>query len=154
MYSHKKIETNTLIKVVKIKVVLIIAIYKLIAWTNSIYVRFYVDRMDLLRVMVVGKDGTPYQNELFFFDIHFPFQSPDGPPVSTLLQLYDLKLKLLNIFHIFLEFKLPSFLPFVILIFIWVWLWDALCQFTGDKNYIFVMESILIWLWYGILNLT
>ena len=57
--------------------------------------------MDLMRAVDVGAAGTPYQNRLFFFDIHFPFQYFDGPPISTLLQLYDLKLKLLNIFHSF-----------------------------------------------------
>ena len=83
LYNHRKAEPNTLIKVVKIKVVLIIAIYKLIAWTYSISVRFYEDRMDLLRAIVVGAVGTPYHNGIFFFDIHFPFQYPNGPPVST-----------------------------------------------------------------------
>ena len=68
----------------KIKFVLIIAIYKLIAWTDSISVRVYEDRMDLLTVVVVRAAGTPYENRLFFFDIHFPFQYPNGPPVSTL----------------------------------------------------------------------
>ena len=98
LYNHIKIEPNTLIKVVKIKVVLIISIYKLIAWTDSISVRVYEDRMDFLMEVVVGGAGTPYQNGIFFFDIHFPFWYPDGPPVSTLLQLYDLKLKLLSKF--------------------------------------------------------
>ena len=93
----------------KIKVVQIIVIYKLIAWTDSISVRVYEDRMDLLRVMVVRAAGTPYQNGIFFFDIHFPFQYFDGPPISTLLQLYDLKLKLLNIFHSFFRVSTSFF---------------------------------------------
>ena len=88
----------------KIKVVQIIVIYKLIAWTDSISVRVYEDRMDLLRAVVVGAAGTPYQNGLFFFDIHFPFQYPDRPPVSTLLQLFDLKLKLLSKFCFDLQY--------------------------------------------------
>ena len=98
MYYHRKIEPNALRKFVKIKVFLIIAIYKLIAWTDSISMRVYEDRMDLLRAIVVGAVGTPYHNGIFFFDIHFPFQYPDGPPVRTLLQLYDLKLKFLSKF--------------------------------------------------------
>ena len=65
--------------------------------------------MDLLRAVVVGAAGTPYQNGIFLFDIHFPFQYPDGPPVSTLLQLYDLKLKLLNIFHGFFRVQTSLF---------------------------------------------
>ena len=109
LYYHRKIEPNALIEPVKIKVVLIIAIYKLIAWTDSIFVTIYDDRMDFPRVVVFGADGTPYQNDIFFFDINFPFQSLDRPPVSTLLQLYDLKLKLLNIFHGFFRVQTSFF---------------------------------------------
>ena len=50
--------------------------------------------MDLLRSVIVGAAGTPYQDGLFFFDIHFPSEYPDVPPVSTCLELFDLKVKL------------------------------------------------------------
>ncbi|XP_057517723.1 probable ubiquitin-conjugating enzyme E2 23 [Amaranthus tricolor] len=47
---------------------------------DSIYVRVYEDRMDLLRAVIVGAYGTPYQDGLFFFDFHLPPEYPDVPP--------------------------------------------------------------------------
>ncbi|XBH58034.1 hypothetical protein VPH35_079538 [Triticum aestivum] len=38
------------------------------------------DRMDLLRVAMVGASGTPYQDGLFFFDLQLPLSYPDVPP--------------------------------------------------------------------------
>lgn len=49
--------------------------------TDGIYVRVYEDRMDLLRAVIVGAYGTPYQDGLFFFDFHLPPEYPDVPPV-------------------------------------------------------------------------
>lgn len=49
---------------------------------DTIYVRIYEDRMDLLRAVIVGAAGTPYQDGLFFFDIHFPSEYPDVPPLA------------------------------------------------------------------------
>ncbi|MBA0782137.1 hypothetical protein Gotri_003000 [Gossypium trilobum] len=48
--------------------------------TDGIYVRVYEDRMDLLRAVIVGAYGTPYQDGLFFFDFHLPPEYPDVPP--------------------------------------------------------------------------
>lgn len=48
---------------------------------ESIYVRFYVERMDLLRVAIVGAHGTPYQDGLFFFDIFLPTGYPHEAPL-------------------------------------------------------------------------
>ncbi|KAL0412378.1 UNVERIFIED_CONTAM: putative ubiquitin-conjugating enzyme E2 23 [Sesamum radiatum] len=47
---------------------------------EGIYVRVYEDRMDLLRAVIVGAYGTPYQDGLFFFDFHLPTEYPDVPP--------------------------------------------------------------------------
>ncbi|XP_044508745.1 probable ubiquitin-conjugating enzyme E2 23 isoform X2 [Mangifera indica] len=47
---------------------------------DGIYVRVYEDRMDLLRAVIVGAYGTPYQDGLFFFDFHLPPTYPDVPP--------------------------------------------------------------------------
>ncbi|KAJ0076610.1 hypothetical protein Patl1_36014 [Pistacia atlantica] len=49
-------------------------------FTDGIYVRVYEDRMDLLRAVIVGAYGTPYQDGLFFFDFHLPPTYPDVPP--------------------------------------------------------------------------
>ncbi|KAJ6396880.1 hypothetical protein OIU77_021835 [Salix suchowensis] len=47
---------------------------------ESIYVRIYEDRMDLLRAAIVGSNGTPYHDGLFFFDIFLPPEYPQEPP--------------------------------------------------------------------------
>ncbi|PKI52461.1 hypothetical protein CRG98_027153 [Punica granatum] len=38
--------------------------------------------MDLLRAVIVGAYGTPYQDGLFFFDFHLPPEYPDVPPLA------------------------------------------------------------------------
>lgn len=58
--------------------------------TESIYVRIYEERMDLLRAAVIGAPGTPYHDGLFFFDIYLPPEYPHEPPVSYLnLELHS-----------------------------------------------------------------
>lgn len=51
--------------------------------TETIYVRSYEERMDLLRAAIVGAPGTPYHDNLFFFDIFLPPEYPHEPPVSN-----------------------------------------------------------------------
>ncbi|XP_010469433.1 PREDICTED: probable ubiquitin-conjugating enzyme E2 24 [Camelina sativa] len=48
---------------------------------DTIYVRVYEERMDLLRAALVGAPGTPYHDGLFFFDIMLPPQYPHVPPM-------------------------------------------------------------------------
>uniref|UniRef100_A0A1D1Y099 E2 ubiquitin-conjugating enzyme n=1 Tax=Anthurium amnicola TaxID=1678845 RepID=A0A1D1Y099_9ARAE len=48
---------------------------------DTIYVRVYEERLDLLRASIVGARGTPYHDALFFFDICFPPDYPHEPPV-------------------------------------------------------------------------
>ncbi|KAL7210617.1 hypothetical protein ACSBR1_032054 [Camellia fascicularis] len=48
---------------------------------DSIYVRVYERRIDLLRAVIVGPAGTPYHDGLFFFDIAFPSDYPALPPM-------------------------------------------------------------------------
>ncbi|KAJ8490557.1 hypothetical protein OPV22_012278 [Ensete ventricosum] len=47
---------------------------------DDIYVRVFEDRMDLIRAVIVGAYGTPYQDGLFFFDFHLPSEYPQVPP--------------------------------------------------------------------------
>ncbi|KAG9138617.1 hypothetical protein Leryth_012944 [Lithospermum erythrorhizon] len=47
---------------------------------DSIYVRAYETRIDLLRAVIIGAPGTPYHDGLFFFDIVFPSDYPKHPP--------------------------------------------------------------------------
>ncbi|TVU03170.1 hypothetical protein EJB05_51302 [Eragrostis curvula] len=46
-----------------------------------IYVRVSENRMDLLRAVMIGPQGTPYHDGLFFFDAQFPASYPATPPV-------------------------------------------------------------------------
>ncbi|EMS50617.1 putative ubiquitin-conjugating enzyme E2 23 [Triticum urartu] len=53
---------------------------------ESIYVRVYEDRIDLIRAAIVGPAGTPYHDGLFFFDVCFPPEYPRCPPVLVSIQ--------------------------------------------------------------------
>ncbi|KAL1821657.1 hypothetical protein ACET3Z_016526 [Daucus carota] len=48
---------------------------------DTIYVRVYETRMDLLRAIIIGPAGTPYHDGLFVFDVLFPPNYPDVPPM-------------------------------------------------------------------------
>ncbi|KAK3424326.1 hypothetical protein EUGRSUZ_F01126 [Eucalyptus grandis] len=47
---------------------------------DTIFVRVYETRMDLLRAVMIGAEGTPYHDGLFFFDVSFPSGYPGVPP--------------------------------------------------------------------------
>ncbi|KAG8386319.1 hypothetical protein BUALT_Bualt03G0136600 [Buddleja alternifolia] len=47
---------------------------------DTIFVRVYESRIDLLRAVIVGAEGTPYHDGLFFFDVFFPSSYPNVPP--------------------------------------------------------------------------
>ncbi|KAL0399390.1 UNVERIFIED_CONTAM: putative ubiquitin-conjugating enzyme E2 25 [Sesamum radiatum] len=51
---------------------------------DEIFVRVYESRMDLLRAVIVGAEGTPYHDGLFFFDVFFPSTYPNAPPAFVL----------------------------------------------------------------------
>ncbi|XP_073156548.1 putative ubiquitin-conjugating enzyme E2 38 [Henckelia pumila] len=48
---------------------------------DTIFVRVYESRMDLLRAVITGPQGTPYHDGLFVFDVLFPPSYPDVPPM-------------------------------------------------------------------------
>ncbi|KAK1405335.1 Ubiquitin-conjugating enzyme like [Heracleum sosnowskyi] len=48
---------------------------------ETIFVRVYETRMDLLRAIIIGPAGTPYHDGLFVFDVLFPPTYPDIPPM-------------------------------------------------------------------------
>jgi ubiquitin-conjugating enzyme E2 O len=50
---------------------------------DTIYVRAFEDRLYLLRAVMVGARGTPYQDGLFFFDLQLPSSYPDTPPLVS-----------------------------------------------------------------------
>ncbi|XP_044970441.1 probable ubiquitin-conjugating enzyme E2 23 [Hordeum vulgare subsp. vulgare] len=47
---------------------------------DTIYVRAFEDRIDLLRAVMVGARETPYHDGLFFFDLQLPPSYPAAPP--------------------------------------------------------------------------
>lgn len=47
---------------------------------KSIFVRAYKSRFDIARAIIVGPEGTLYNNTLFLFDILFPSNYPNYPP--------------------------------------------------------------------------
>lgn len=48
---------------------------------ENIFVRVYKSRKDLLRAVIVGRKGTNYLYGLFFFDVFFPSDYPNCPPL-------------------------------------------------------------------------
>ncbi|KAK2383983.1 putative ubiquitin-conjugating enzyme E2 [Trifolium repens] len=47
---------------------------------ETIFVRVCESRMDFLRAVIIGPQGTPYHDGLFFFDCFFPPNYPAVPP--------------------------------------------------------------------------
>jgi ubiquitin-conjugating enzyme E2 O len=43
-------------------------------------VRAYENRMDLLRALIAGPAGTPYEGVPFLFDLQLPADYPASPP--------------------------------------------------------------------------
>nr|GEZ87495.1 hypothetical protein [Tanacetum cinerariifolium] len=50
---------------------------------ESIYVMSYTGRINLMRAVIIGKNGTPYDHGLFFFDLCFPNTYPHTPPLIS-----------------------------------------------------------------------
>nr|XP_011466900.1 PREDICTED: putative ubiquitin-conjugating enzyme E2 38 isoform X2 [Fragaria vesca subsp. vesca] len=48
---------------------------------DTIFVRVYEARMELLRAVIIGPTGTPYHDGLFVFDCLFPTDYPNSPPM-------------------------------------------------------------------------
>lgn len=47
---------------------------------GSIFVRYDPERIDLLRALVTGPEGTPYEHGCLIFDIYVPQKFPEVPP--------------------------------------------------------------------------
>ncbi|XP_062009901.1 putative ubiquitin-conjugating enzyme E2 38 [Rosa rugosa] len=50
-------------------------------FSDTIFVRVYEARMELLRAVIIGPPGTPYHDGLFVFDCLFPTDYPNSPPM-------------------------------------------------------------------------
>lgn len=47
----------------------------------GIYLRVDEERIDVLKCLITGPEGTPYSNGLFEFDILIPLDYPNSPPL-------------------------------------------------------------------------
>ncbi|GFN78191.1 ubiquitin-conjugating enzyme e2 o, partial [Plakobranchus ocellatus] len=48
---------------------------------DGIFVKGFENRLDLYSVMILGPEGTPYEDALFLFDIMMPNDYPTSPPL-------------------------------------------------------------------------
>ena len=55
-----------------------------LSFNSTIFVRSDENRMDLMKVLITGPDGTPYSNGCFLFDVYFPNEYPTAPPSINL----------------------------------------------------------------------
>ena len=51
-----------------------------IAWHSSVHVAVDENRQDVMRVLILPDQDTPYANGAFVFDMFLPAEFPDVPP--------------------------------------------------------------------------
>jgi len=51
---------------------------------SSVFVRTHTDRIDVMKAIITGPQGTPYGFGAFLFDIFFPADYPRNPPLVNL----------------------------------------------------------------------
>jgi baculoviral IAP repeat-containing protein 6 len=51
----------------------------------GIYVRVDENRPDVIKALITGPQGTPYENGLFEFDFFLPHDYPTSPPKGSFL---------------------------------------------------------------------
>ena len=52
--------------------------------TNSIFLRYDKERMDVMRALIFGASGTPYAHGAFLYNMHFGDDYPQRPPKCLL----------------------------------------------------------------------
>eukprot|EP01119_Soliformovum_irregulare_P016152 TRINITY_DN463_c0_g2_i4.p1 TRINITY_DN463_c0_g2~~TRINITY_DN463_c0_g2_i4.p1 ORF type:complete len:834 (-),score=313.83 TRINITY_DN463_c0_g2_i4:9-2510(-) len=52
--------------------------------SSSVFVVLDEDRIDFMKALITGPSDTPYDSGCFEFDIYFPTQYPNGPPLVNL----------------------------------------------------------------------
>lgn len=55
-----------------------------VSFSSSVFVRADTDRLDIMKVLITGPQNTPYENGCFVFDVYFPPQYPNVPPLVLL----------------------------------------------------------------------
>jgi baculoviral IAP repeat-containing protein 6 len=53
-------------------------------WSSSVFLRVSDSRLDVLRALISGPQGTPYEDGLFLFDVYCPSEYPKVPPLVNL----------------------------------------------------------------------
>ncbi|KAM4600039.1 dual E2 ubiquitin-conjugating enzyme/E3 ubiquitin-protein ligase BIRC6 isoform 3-T3 [Fundulus diaphanus] len=52
--------------------------------SSSVFVRCDEERLDIMKVLITGPGDTPYANGCFEFDVYFPQDYPNSPPLVNL----------------------------------------------------------------------
>lgn len=52
--------------------------------SSSVFVRCDEERLDVMKVLITGPSDTPYANGCFEFDVYFPQDYPNSPPLINL----------------------------------------------------------------------
>ncbi|XP_078085695.1 dual E2 ubiquitin-conjugating enzyme/E3 ubiquitin-protein ligase BIRC6 isoform X6 [Mustelus asterias] len=52
--------------------------------SSSVFVRCDEERLDIMKVLITGPSDTPYANGCFEFDVYFPQDYPNSPPLVNL----------------------------------------------------------------------
>jgi len=55
-----------------------------LSYNSSVFVRCDHQRLDLMKVLITGPSDTPYANGAFQFDVYFPQDYPNSPPMINL----------------------------------------------------------------------
>ena len=55
-----------------------------LSFSSSVFVRCDEERLDVMKVLITGPQDTPYSNGCFEFDVFFPSDYPDSPPLVNL----------------------------------------------------------------------
>ena len=50
---------------------------------SGVFVRYCASRIDVMKILIIGPKGTPYENGLFEFDLFCPPEFPNAPPKMT-----------------------------------------------------------------------
>ncbi|XP_033101495.1 uncharacterized protein LOC117104721 [Anneissia japonica] len=76
--------------------------------SSTIFVRTDEEKVNLMRALITGPEGTPYSGGCFLFDIYFPPSYPKGPPMVSILvkvRMNCMKWAMIN----YLDFPPPGF---------------------------------------------
>ena len=55
-----------------------------VSFSSTVFARCDEERLDVMKVLITGPQDTPYANGCFEFDVFFPSDYPDSPPLINL----------------------------------------------------------------------